>query len=326
MQRRILLMPDKRGWAFDFHCSYHAEELQKRGWHVDIIYTVENTSPPLKLSEYNIAFNPNALPSPLDRKLKGKLVRGIYGHKWAWSYNPRKALDKALNGSVALIVPNRTLYTMISWYFPKTYQISEGTDTNLFKFLHHRVAPRLVAGWTGDPKHTWKRLEKIVRPACIKADVELRVASNLTREQLVDFYNDLDLVLVASTEEGSPNAVFEAGSCGRTVIGTAAGIIPEAIIDGKTGFIVDGTIESFAAKLRWCKENINIVRKMGLLHRDVVLSKYTVQHEANNFANLMTEILAIIQQEKRLSFKLRKAILNFRETARTVRRRLIMKK
>jgi glycosyltransferase involved in cell wall biosynthesis len=322
MQPHILLMPDKRGWAFDFHCSYQAEALRQRCWHVDVIYLLDRKPPPLPLSAYDLAFNPIYSPQPIDRKLRGKLVRGIYGHKWAWSANPRQTLDRSLNGVVAVIVPNRKLQTMIGWYFPKTFQINEGTDPNLFRFYRQRSESNLVAGWTGDPRHTWKRLDEIVRPACLQAGVELRVATVLTREQLVEFYNDVDIVLVASIEEGSPNAVFEAGACGRTAVGTAVGIIPEAIVDGKNGFIVDGTVQAFADKLLWCKEHLDQVRAMGLMHREVVLRRYTVQREAEDFADLMTMLLCDLELERRLSTKYFRVMSTIRRKVDSARRKI----
>ena len=299
----MLLMPDKRGWAFDFHCSYEAEALERRGWHVDTVYLVEGTPPPLPVRAYDLAFNPNCTRSSLDRRFRGRLVRGIYSHRWALSSNPRRALDRALRGTVAVVVPNRKLQAMVGWYYPQTFRVSEGVDPQIMRFTAQRTASDLVAGWSGNPSHPIKRLDEIVRPACVLSGVDLRIAAALTREQLCAFYNDVDVVLVASRDEGSPNAVFEAGACGRAVIGTAVGIIPEAIVDGKNGFIVDGTLEAFVQKLNWCKAHLDQVRAIGLAHREVVLRDYTVQRESEQFADLMETLLREIEHERRLSSK-----------------------
>lgn len=58
------------------------------------------------------------------------------------------------------------------------------------------------------------------------------------RSDVPDFLAAADLAVLASHEEGFPNAVLEAMASGRAVIGTQAGGIPEAIDDGKTGLIV----------------------------------------------------------------------------------------
>lgn len=59
-----------------------------------------------------------------------------------------------------------------------------------------------------------------------------------TRDDVPDLLAAADLAVLASHEEGFPNAVLEAMAARRAVIGTQAGGIPEAIEDGKTGLIV----------------------------------------------------------------------------------------
>jgi glycosyltransferase involved in cell wall biosynthesis len=58
------------------------------------------------------------------------------------------------------------------------------------------------------------------------------------RNDVPDLLASADLAVLASHEEGFPNAVLEAMAARRAVIGTQAGGIPEAIDDGKTGLIV----------------------------------------------------------------------------------------
>lgn len=58
------------------------------------------------------------------------------------------------------------------------------------------------------------------------------------RSDVPDLLAAADLAVLASHEEGFPNAVLEAMAASRAVVGTRAGGIPEAIGDGKTGLIV----------------------------------------------------------------------------------------
>jgi hypothetical protein len=289
---RMLLLPDKRDWIFDFLCTHEAEALRKRGWQVDVVYQEDGLSLPVPARRYDMAFNPSYTPRRFERAFHGRLIRGIFGHKWAWSKHPKRALDDSLRGALAVVVPNRELCSMIQWYFPNTFQITEGTDPGIFHFEQFNTGQQVEAAWTGDSGHTWKGLQDILIPACERANVPLRIASDLSRADLNRFYNSVDVVLVATKNEGSPNSVFEAGACGRPIIGTRAGIIPEAVVDGRNGFIVDRTIEAFSDKLLWCKENREKLREMGMAHREVVLRKYTIEEHTRQFCNLLERLLS----------------------------------
>jgi len=58
------------------------------------------------------------------------------------------------------------------------------------------------------------------------------------REQLVEYYNLLDLVLVPSLWDGMPNSLLEAMACGRVAIASDAGGIRDAVQHGETGFLL----------------------------------------------------------------------------------------
>lgn len=59
-----------------------------------------------------------------------------------------------------------------------------------------------------------------------------------SRDDLPELLHGSDIVLLASHEEGFPNAVIEAMAAGKPVIGTRVGGVPEAIVDRETGTIV----------------------------------------------------------------------------------------
>ena len=61
---------------------------------------------------------------------------------------------------------------------------------------------------------------------------------------------DNQLLVMPSLMEGTPLAMVEAMLCGRPVVGTKVGGIPEWVEEGKSGFIADSpTVESLAAAL-----------------------------------------------------------------------------
>jgi glycosyltransferase involved in cell wall biosynthesis len=59
-----------------------------------------------------------------------------------------------------------------------------------------------------------------------------------TAEQMRDWYAAADVVALSSNQEGQPTAVLEAFACGRAVVATAVGGVPEVVRPGETGWLV----------------------------------------------------------------------------------------
>jgi ABC-type polysaccharide/polyol phosphate transport system ATPase subunit/glycosyltransferase involved in cell wall biosynthesis len=285
---RILILPDKRGWAFD-NIALHFKEILKDRLDIEISYIEDALRiDPLK---YDLIFNPNWSYRPEDDKFAGKMIRGIYSQKWEMRQNPVETLNMSLRGAIAVIVPSAILMKKIKPLFNNVFQVPDGVDPKEFFWYRDRGDNNLVVGWTGNPKHEFKGLESIIKPACKKADVELRIASRLSREDLNHFYNDVDIIVIASEFEGGPNQLLEAGACGRTVISTEVGMVPEVIIDGETGFIVERKVEDFLERIVWCKSNLDRVREMGKLHRERILNGWTFEKVAEAFMKVIERVL-----------------------------------
>ena len=87
-----------------------------------------------------------------------------------------------------------------------------------------------------------------------------RTLDVVDRMQLLDHTGDVPVVLadssflvLTSDSEGCPNAVMEAMACGRAVVATDVGDVPNLVDDGMTGFLVrpgdESMLEERMAKL-----------------------------------------------------------------------------
>lgn len=79
-------------------------------------------------------------------------------------------------------------------------------------------------------------LQRSLKAAGVEGSVEFVGAVPLA--QMADYYRSADICVVPSLYDNAPYTVLEAMSCGKPMVGTAAGGIPEYIAHNETGIVV----------------------------------------------------------------------------------------
>jgi glycosyltransferase involved in cell wall biosynthesis len=126
----------------------------------------------------------------------------------------------------------------------------------------------IAGGGIGNSYH--RELMDLIRRENIR-NVEFLDA--LTWEQLDPHYRAADMLAITSQDEGDHFEGFvfvflEAGAYGLPVIGTRSGGIPDAVVDGETGFLLPPTdVDGVARAMIALAENPALSRTMGLAGR-----------------------------------------------------------
>ena len=189
---------------------------------------------------------------------------------------------------------NETLRETLQGWFPKrsVVVLSHGVETDTFK---PQPIPHegFVVGWAGSMKRSIKRFPKAQQIAR-EADVALNVAgykddgTNKPHSEMPYYYNSCDLFLVTSEFEAHPMVVYEAMSCGIPVVATSVGDLPENIVDGYNGILLDveAPVSAFVEKIMLLRESPGMRRKMSVRARNTILQKWSWDKIAGQYRAL----------------------------------------
>lgn len=274
---RILLLVDRKGWAFDHSARQIARELRNE-FRFSIRYRVDE--PRLDAGAYDLIYvffwgdtYHQRFGFDAHRTLKE-----LSSHRWEDDpkYGPIQPKDVAatfLHDAGTVLCTSRRLEALIQPYHPRVFHTPNGIDPRTFKRTRERRGP-LVIGWAGNVQDPVKGVTDILQPACAGQVRLLLAPGNLSHRAMNDFYNQVDVLAVASRHEGEPLTLLEAMAAGCFPVCADVGIVPELVRSGENGIIVpDRTVESFRAAFQWCADHLDLVRHAGahneqLIHRE----------------------------------------------------------
>lgn len=252
----VLLVANVRGWAWDHKAQNLRLQFRKHGIETSIAYLSdyveddwERRAPSLVAIDYTrydaVVFF-SLLMKPLFNETLdySRAFLGVCSHM---NYNgdPNSPEDMVLlNRFRAVFVVNRFLLAKYSPLVRSLQYCPNGVDTSLFRPTSEvGAADRLRVGWVGCPRHkSNKGYEDVVVPLSRMAEFDVAVATDgegyRPHWDMPSFYNCTDICLCVSEEEGTPNPALEGGACGRVVLTTRVGVMPEIIRHGENGFFI----------------------------------------------------------------------------------------
>ena len=145
-------------------------------------------------------------------------------------------------------------------HLPNVFLGQRGVDTNFFA-PSKEIPQEFTACWVGNSRSVGEKGLDIIKQACNLAHIPLRyldssiLSQPMRQEEIRDtIYHRSSVYICASKWEGTPNPALEALSCGLPVISTPVGNMPEILINGVNGLIVERSPEAIADALRRLKK------------------------------------------------------------------------
>jgi glycosyltransferase involved in cell wall biosynthesis len=112
------------------------------------------------------------------------------------------------------------------------------------------------------------------------------------QENIADYYQVLDLLVLPSLSEGLPNAVLEAMSFGIPVLATSVGGVPEIIQNGNGMMVPPNDPEVLSERMVELLKNDSLRRAIGLKGKSSLYPRFAPDHRARQILKLYDELLS----------------------------------
>lgn len=248
--KKVLLVADCKGWAFDNHC----QEIKKRStkFKCDIAY-IDTDNIFEKSKEYDIVYVLDPMPfkyPPKEKVIMGlrceflyqdhpKGANGLYEQGF-----PGRCVDIKDRCSVFHVLTNRQYNVFKDIVTDKPLlKCPHGVNLDIFKKKDRPLNKRFVVGMVGRPESLGQKGFDEVKKVCDEMGMFFRTAhygkNKIPFNQMPDFYSSLNAYVCFSKSEGLQNPLLEAGAMGVPIVSTKVGVADELIRNGENGILID---------------------------------------------------------------------------------------
>lgn len=131
------------------------------------------------------------------------------------------------------------------------------------------------------------RLEQLARDL----DLQTAVCFLGTRSDVPAILSLLDVFVLTSHMEANPVSILEALACEKPVVATAVGSVPETVLHGKTGYLVEpGRADAIADRVVALFGDPEQAAALGRAGRQHVLAHWSLQRMVEGYQELLEEI------------------------------------
>jgi len=286
---RVLLVADRPGWAYDIlaksikrHSAFSEIDIQ---YIVDIRRDTSKTD----FSSYDVVFFflwYDAMRYGV--KIKGfeftKTCVGVHSlASWKKRKLNRDQTSMICNQFAATGVISNEINALLD--ITSGFITPNGIESDLF---YPTDLPDFQDGirimWVGNPGRSHhgdnKGFHSLVKPVLDEFSdrgVHLVTASPdspVSRELMGEFYRSNHMLICASLHEGGPMPVVESLACGRPVITTSVGVVPEIVEDGKNGIIFNRSISDLRNTVEMVLNKPQLIERMASLATETVSNRY----------------------------------------------------
>lgn len=294
---KIMLITDVNGWAWSIKSKYIVKYLSDE-FDFDIFNFLEDgRRTGIDRSSHDLYFTFGySYIDKISHIEKNRRITGVTAHRTKNLIKSKMKLAGHVHANSIMLVNE-----LKSMGFDNVYYLPNGVDENLFYIKNSIPEQRenIIVGHVGklSPR---KGQNQYIKPAIKESNAESFLHLNnyrnrIDHNKMVDVYQKMDVFIVASDEDGTPNPALEAAACGRPIISNRIGNMPEFIKDGYNGFLVEKDVDAYVDKINWFRDNRDKMIEMGMNARKTIEEDWTWKIQSERYRNMFRDILEKIQ-------------------------------
>lgn len=291
---KVVLVVDRINWAW----GHKAKALAKHLADEFDIMIIPESDPLIKNLEYlradiYLIFGFSQAPY-VHRIPESKKIIGVTAHRDKSFLFPYLKQFNWINANSVMLME-----MLKEWDPPgRLFYTPNGVDENLFAYKESVEGNEVKFGFVGNPIQSKNHL--LISMIVHNLISHTKSSENATPlEQMPSVYYSFDVIVIASTKDGTPNPALEAAACGRMILSNEIGNMPEFIIDIRynkelgNGILLDGIdLQTYKEVVKYLKEHPELVRLAGKNARRTVEASWTWKRNAENYRKMFKAILA----------------------------------
>tara|TARA_B110000902_G_scaffold251944_1_gene312790 strand:- start:1377 stop:2375 length:999 start_codon:yes stop_codon:yes gene_type:complete len=204
----------------------------------------------------------------------------------------------------AIVVGANSIKSIYESVSKNVYFANMAYDQDFFNRLSPKVENNtkdFIIGWTGQATRDFKGYYTHVVPAIeivqkIYPQITLKSRFSGPIETLPRFYDDVDLVVIASDADAGPFLFCEASLMSIPCISTRIGMVQDVIVDNVNGIFIDKRIDIIVENIIHLYENRDILHSMSRRIRSDFICKLGATVMTTKWIELFNNVLASDEQ------------------------------
>lgn len=168
----------------------------------------------------------------------------LYKKKGTLNHLAQKSITLSiLKNTDRIIVLNDDMVSLLHKHQRKLVKLPCGIDLNFFREKDNRtIDNELIIGFPGNKarnEKNFKLFDEITRELRKSFNIRIIEFHNLTRNEVLQHLQCLDVLVMTSLVEGSPQIIKEAMACNRPIVSTNVGDIADLLHDVQNCYVIN---------------------------------------------------------------------------------------